>query len=107
MVAVVTVAMAVALAAVAIIMLVEDLVIGVRGDVLADVEIMVLTAIVAVALEFLVTVSHSADVVVDILIDASTGLIIGVLPAFGVDEVNVNIFAAVTMTVLEFTMPTT
>ena len=70
-------------------MLVEDLVIiNERVGVLADAW---------VALELLVTVSHSTDVVDEVMIDALADLIISVLPDNGVDVLD---------TVLEFTMPT-
>ena len=70
-------------------MLVEDLVIiNVRVGVLADAW---------VALELLVTVSHSIDVAADVMIDALADLIIGVLSNSSVDVLD---------TVLEFTMPT-
>ena len=70
-------------------MLVEDLVIiNERVGVLTDAW---------VALELLVTVSHSIDVAADVMIDALADLIIGVLPDSGVDVLD---------TVLEFTMPT-
>ena len=75
-------------------------------DMFADVEIIVLTVVV-IALDFAVTVSHSADVVVGMLIDVLADVIIGVLSSIGVDvltDVNVNIFAVV-MTVLEFAVP--
>ena len=86
---------------------VEELVIGVRVDVSARMDIIV-AFVVAIRLEFAVTVPHSVNVVVDMLIDALTDTIIGVLPGIGVDvllDVNVNTFVAVAMTVLEFTTP--
>ena len=69
-------------------MLVEDLVINARIGLLAD---------VGVALELLVIVSHSIDVVDDVMVDALADLIISVLPDNGVDVLD---------TVLEFTMLT-
>ena len=109
MVAVVTVAVVVVLAAKVLVwaealigMLVEELniiTVNVRVDALADVEIV---------LGFTEIVSHSVDVVVDVLVDALANVMIGVLPAIGVDvlaDLNVK-FLAVVMTVLEFTMPT-
>ena len=82
-------------------MLVEGLVIDVRLDVFADVEVIMLNG-VAIALEFAVTVSHAVDVVVQLLIDTLTDIIIGVLLA----DVIVNVFAAVVLIVLDFTMST-
>ena len=109
MVAVVTVAAAVVLVAKVLVwaealinMIAEGLVIvtvNVWVDAIADAEI---------ALEFAVTESHSVDVVLDVFINALADVMIGFLPAVGVDSLaalNVNI-SAVVMTVLEFTMST-
>ena len=106
MVAVVAVAVVVVL--VARVLVRDEPVIVVRADVLADVGIIVPT-VVAIALEFGVTVSHPVDVVIGVLIDAFTEIISGIRPGIGVEvlaNVNVNIFAAVGMAVSEFKMPT-
>ena len=82
-------------------------------DVLADVEIIVVGAIVIV-LKFALLVSYcvdvpSSEVDVDLFIDALAGAILGVLPGFGIEALaDVNAIAfAVVMTALEFPMPTT
>ena len=74
---------------------------NVRLDLLTDLKVIVPTGVV-IALEFAVTVSHAVDVVVQLLIDTLTDIIIGVLLA----DVIVNVFAAVVLIVLDFTMST-
>ena len=87
--------------------LVEELIIGARVDVEADVGLIVVTA-VTIALEFAATAPHAVDMVLDVLINALTDAMIGVMHGSGVDvlaDVNVDTFV-VAMTALEFTMPT-
>ena len=80
-------------------MLVEESVIGAGVDVLAGMDIIVV-AVAAIVLEFVVTVPHSVEVVADVSIDALSKAIIGVIHGICVD-----IFA-VPVTVLEFTIST-
>ena len=77
--------------------------VGVGADMLADVEIIVMTAVV-IALEFAVP---EFDVLIDALAGVLSGKIIGVVTGVGVDvlaNVKVNVLVAV-MTVLGFAMP--
>ena len=92
-----------------VVVVVEVLVI----DVLADVEIIVVGAIVIV-LKFALPVSYSvdvpsSDVAVDLFMDALTGVMLGVLTGIGIGvltDVGANAFAVVMMTDLEFPVST-
>ena len=75
---------------------------------LAEELVIDVVAAVAIALEFVMAVPHSVDVLEDVLMHALTDVTIDVLPDIGVGglaDVNVDIFTVV-MTVLEFTMST-
>ena len=87
--------------------LVEELLIGVRVDVEAGVCIIVVTA-VTIALEFAATAPQSVFVALDVVINALSDAMIGVMHGSGVNvlaDVKVDTFV-VAMTALEFTMPT-
>ena len=81
--------------------LVETLAIDSRVDVEPGVCIIVVTAVM-IALEFAVTAPQSAYVALDVLINALTAAIIGVMHG---SDVNVDAFV-VAITALEFTMST-